>query len=369
MASQREPSLPDLVREEMAGMGAAGLSDGPGNGGNLDFLMDEGEGGGRSLDDLLTEAAAAEDVAEPAGEGTPAAPAAPAAAPAAPAAPAAAPAVGADGKPVVAADAPALGADGKPVEAAAAAAPAPAAVPEWKTIADVKVDELPEAVRPYVQAVHALAVARDEAARTRDAERDEELRVEREGIVALRTQFSGVLATLEGDPGKATQELFAHMEAAGAELAEMARNHVETTWLAFDARNKGYSKYADAVKTAFAEEIAHPEFRTRFRGKNDVERMEDALALTLHRQGVPRLPAKGAAAPATAAAAPAPTAAEVEATRVAAAAADLEARRQAAVSSGGEASNPGHRGIDEKTYDEILDSHEHLLEWLPPNRR
>lgn len=232
----------------------------------------------------------------------------------------------------------------------------PPASPEWKSLEEVNVEGVPEIARPHVEKVLALARANEER-------RTEEVKAAKDGFESVRTQFAEMLGKFEGDQAGAAKDILAGLEVAAQDLSEMQTHSVDIAWMAFEARNPGYHALPMELRTDFANLIADPQFRTRWQGRNDVVRMEEALQFAAFRKKLSLDTLRGAAPPA-----PAPAPAKGAPPAQAAAPPPPGAppargpRQQALVDTGDTASAAPRRGVDEQEFGEILSQHEHLLD-------
>ncbi len=215
-----------------------------------------------------------------------------------------------------------------------------AEVPNWSSLDDVSVDNLPEPVRAYVSPLLALA-------RAQEARQSEAMAAYQQS----KSFFDQMVEQLESQGVTDAKPMASQLEAQSQVLNQYAGQLAQSAWMAFEARNAHYTQLPPQTKETFAKLLENPNFETTWDGKTYVEKLEDALRYAQYRTGVQVAPA---AATVAAPKAPLPAlSTQPRDTGV--------ARRQAAVASGETGGGLPVRAIDELSWDEVLGRHDHLL--------
>lgn len=215
-----------------------------------------------------------------------------------------------------------------------------AEVPNWSSLDDVSVDNLPEPVRAYVSPLLALA-------RAQEARQSEAMAAYQQS----KSFFDQMVEQLESQGVTDAKPMASQLEAQSQVLNQYAGQLAQSAWMAFEARNAHYTQLPPQTKETFAKLLENPNFETTWDGKTYVEKLEDALRYAQYRTGV-----QVASAAATVAAPTAPLPALSTQPRDTGV-----ARRQAAVASGETGGGLPVRAIDELSWDEVLGRHDHLL--------
>jgi hypothetical protein len=215
-------------------------------------------------------------------------------------------------------------------------------VPKWESLDAVKMDEVPEEHKPWVQAVF-------DAAQVDHADLE---RVKAQ-MISRMSEFDELIKQMTESGVPDAAPLAQRVEATTKELQAVQGEYVAVAWSAFEARHPEYAGLPQNVKDAFADLIEAEGFGTKFSGRNDLERLEDAFNYAKF---------KTQFRPVETPVAPAPV---VPTARLAPGVKPPPPSRQAAVAATTQAPLPPRVRAEDKEPADILKAHDRLLGDLP----
>jgi len=219
-------------------------------------------------------------------------------------------------------------------------APSPA---EWKSPADINVDAFPEVARPHLrETMNWVATYTETLAQERELDQTK--------FNTAQAKFTSLIDALEAadGPDGQTKVLTDGITKRDEFITKMSDDLIKVTWRAFLGVNPGFSRAPKNVQEAFAQQVEHASFGVRFKNADPVDNLTEAFRYACYKAGVDPASLQAVVTSPTPGLAPATS--------------SRDAQRAAAITDGKRALNPPSQGVDDMSFDEIMDRDDHLLD-------
>ena len=212
----------------------------------------------------------------------------------------------------------------------------------WDSIKDLDVDGLPEASRPHFSRLKELPAGKVSEWNTERAKVENAL----SELEDARSTFHKLIESLDqsGDTKVVADELERYKGGFG----NMASENITLAQQLFRNEHPDYERYPEEVRRKFAEEMTDDSFYTRYRGKTIYDKMKEAWRFAVFRSG-----AKPAAVEKPSSQHPVAARARSPPTNPRSA--------QGLVADGRRASSMPTPNVEEMSFQDIMDMHDHLL--------